>query len=98
MNNKEIEKIIFAALDLANQSRDEHEQITIASDAQLFGQNGQLDSMGLVALLVDIEEGLQDMGVNITLSDEKAMSMAHSPFRDVPALTAYIAGLVNGSR
>jgi len=46
--------------------------------------------MGLVALIIDIEELLADKGFSITLSDEKAVSQTRSPFRDVPAMVTYI--------
>jgi acyl carrier protein len=92
MEKNEIEQIIFEALELANQSRKSTEKIMIAPNAKLFGKDGQLDSMALVALLIDIEDALQDRGYQITLSDERAMSLIRSPFEDVPSLTEFVAG------
>ena len=94
MDRSRIEQIIFDALKAANQSRDSSEQIVISSDALLYGTGGQLDSMSLVALLIDIEEALQDEGFRIALGDEQAMSQSGSPFRDVPSLVAHIQLLV----
>lgn len=48
---------------------------------RLFGGDGPLDSMGLVSLIVDVEEAVQDrFGLSIALATEKAMSRRTSPF------------------
>lgn len=94
MERERIQQIIFEALAAANQARDVNEQIAIAPDARLYGRDGQLESMGLVALLIDVEEALQDEGYSVSLSDERAMSMSRSPFRDVSTLVGYIEGLL----
>lgn len=61
----------------------------------LFGPGGVLDSLGLVELVLGVEEALHDRyGVLVTLADERAMSQRRSPFRSVQALADYAAGLV----
>ncbi len=94
MEKTEIQQIIFDAIDMANNARQEDEQITVSFDTELYGSNGQLDSMGLVALLIDIEESLLDRDLQITLSDERAMSQSRSPFKNIQSLTDYIDTLV----
>jgi 2-phospho-L-lactate transferase/gluconeogenesis factor (CofD/UPF0052 family) len=91
-----IEQVVLAALTNANMARDASKQLTVAPDAAVFAPGSPLDSLGLVALLVDIEDALRDEGVEVELSDARAMSQKHSPFRDVPALVQYIGGLVEG--
>jgi acyl carrier protein len=86
----QIQTIILDALRMANQAREDNQQLTVSPDAPLFGNDGQLDSMGLVALIIDIEEALGEAGYNIILTNERAMSRAQSPFKDVPSLVAYI--------
>jgi acyl carrier protein len=86
----QIQTIIVDALRMANQAREDNQQLTVSPDAPLFGNDGQLDSMGLVALIIDIEEALGEAGYNIILTNERAMSRAQSPFKDVPSLVAYI--------
>jgi acyl carrier protein len=86
----QIQTIILDALRMANQAREDNQQLTVSPDAPLFGNDGQLDSMGLVALIIDIEEALGEAGYNIILTNERAMSRARSPFKDVPSLVAYI--------
>lgn len=58
------------------------------SDSPLYGEDGPLDSMGLVNLIADIEEAVaEQFESSITLADEKAMSARNSPFRTVESLT-----------
>ncbi len=94
MTNSDIHKIIFDAIEMANNAREEDKQIPVSEETELYGTSGHLDSMGLVAFLVDIEESFQDNEINITLSDERAMSQSNSPFRNVQSLTDYIAALI----
>lgn len=94
MNDSKIQTLVLDAIALTNQSREDSEQIPVAPDTALYGAQGNLDSMGLVALLIDIEEMLQDEGINVSLSDERAMSMANSPFKNVPTLVAHISNLL----
>ena len=94
MTNSDIQKIIFDAIEMTNNAREEDKQIPVSEETELYGTSGHLDSMGLVAFLVDIEESFQDNEINITLSDERAMSQSNSPFRNVQSLTDYIATLI----
>jgi acyl carrier protein len=90
VNRSQIQTIILDALQMANLSREDDQQLTVSPDAPLFGDSGQLDSMGLVALIIDIEEALGGAGYTVLLTAERAMSRAQSPFKDVPSLVAYI--------
>ena len=57
----------------------------------LFGTNGILDSMGLVTLIVEVEQALADrFNITMTLADDRAMSQRSSPFRSVGTLADYI--------
>jgi hypothetical protein len=89
----QIEAIVLQAVERTNLARDEEQQLEVSSTAALYGPTSTLDSLSLVTLLIDIEEGLLDAGCEVSLSDERAMSQKHSPFRDVPTLVAYIEGL-----
>lgn len=90
MNCDQIQKIVLEALHLSNLAREDDRQLTVSPDAPLFGDSGQLDSMSLVTLIIDIEEALAEAGYNVILTAERAMSRARSPFKDVPSLVAYI--------
>jgi len=90
MGHNEIERLVLNALTNANLAREATQQLLVSPTASIFGADSPLDSLGLVALLIDIEEALYDNGHSIQLSDAKAMSQRHSPFRNVPALVSYI--------
>lgn len=94
MNKPEIQKIIFDAIEMANNVREDDQKIPVSEKTELYGKNGNLDSMGLVSFLIDIEESLLDRDIQISLSDERAMSQTRSPFRSVETLTDYIETLV----
>ena len=65
----------------------------------LFGPvSSALDSMGLVTLIVELEQKLeQEYGLSLTLADDRAMSQRHSPFRTVQSLAEYICLLLEES-
>ena len=53
----------------------------VSENSNLIGQDGLLDSLGLVNLILLVEERIADeLGVSVTLADEKAMSQRSSPF------------------
>ena len=87
--------IVFDAIRDANQLRSPDQQIGESVDEPLFCGSGQLDSLGLVSLLMDIEELLLETGFEVSLSSEHAMSQSKSPYRDVSALVDYISQLLN---
>ena len=64
-------------------------------ETRLFGGNSKLDSLGLVNLIVAVEQNIEDeFDITITLADERSMSQKHSPFRTVGSLVDYIEMLL----
>jgi hypothetical protein len=58
---------------------------------RLFGETAQLDSIGLVTLIADLEEDIRRAtGRDVVLADEKAMSRLTSPFRRAGLLADHI--------
>jgi len=87
----QITDIILGAVRDANQLRIPEMEIEESVDAPLYGGTGKLDSLSLVALLLDIEELLLDKGFEVSLSSEDAMSEIRSPYRKVSSLADYIS-------
>jgi hypothetical protein len=85
-----IEDIVLGALRAINAGRAPDQQLPVTLTAPVFGPDSPLDSLGLVALLVEIEDLLAAGGDVVNLSDAQAMSASHSPFRDVPSLVAFV--------
>ncbi|MBL8136740.1 MAG: hypothetical protein JNL48_08975 [Acidobacteria bacterium] len=72
-----------------------HADANVAPDTRLVGASAVLDSLGLVTLVVDLEQRVQDeLGYGLTLANERAMSRTNSPFLSVGTLTDYIHGLI----
>ena len=85
-----IERVVLDALRLANRSRPPQQQLAVTPDATLYGSGSQLDSLGLVAFVLDVEDGLRALGHDLSLTDASALSRRHSPFRTVPTLVNFI--------
>ena len=80
-----------------NELFDEPRDLTI--DSQLFGAGGLLDSMGLVSMIVAVEQDIEDeFDVSITIADAKAMSQKHSPFATIGSLADYVQGLIEAEK
>lgn len=68
----------------------------LGPDTRLFGKNGLFDSMGLVNLVVAVEESIEDKyDVTLSLANQEAMSMQRSPFRSVGSLAEYASQLLS---
>jgi acyl carrier protein len=91
-----VQDVVLEAMRLTNLARESGAQLEVSAEAPIFGPDSALDSLGLVALLLDIEDGLRAIGGDVVLSDERAMSQKRSPFRSVPALVAYITSIARG--
>jgi acyl carrier protein len=59
-------------------------------ETRLFGGDSVLDSIGLVTIIIDIEMRLSELGIDITLTSEKAMSQKNSPFKSVSTLADFV--------
>ncbi len=95
MKKDEIRKIIYEVIDEINQNLPKKRQLEKKPEEILFGREGKLDSLGLVNMIVAIEDVLEEKhDITITIADEKAMSMKNSPFRSVEALTDYIEKVI----
>jgi acyl carrier protein len=79
-------------LSMVNDSQPNPTQL--GDDTPLIGRKGVLDSMGLVTLIVDVEQRLEEEhDIVVVIADERAMSQKHSPFRSVGSLADYILQL-----
>ena len=82
-------------IEIAGELREEEEiEITdeLRADTPLFGEDGMLDSMGLVSLVIAVEQAIEEQFERrVSLADEKALSQANSPYRTVNSLADYAA-------
>ncbi len=69
--------------------------VVVGPTTRLLGPQSVLDSLGLVTLIVEVEDRLESAhGVSVTLADDRAMSQTRSPFVTVQALSEYVISIV----
>lgn len=63
---------------------------------KIYGDGSSLDSMGLVNLIVLLENNIDDVfGKSISLTSEKALSQKRSPFQNIETLSNFVETLLN---
>ena len=93
---KDLLKLINSCVRETAVDRDVQIPSDFGPETPLFGRNGVFDSMGLVSLVVAVEEAIADeLGVEITLADQRAMSEKKSPFLSVRTLAEYATRLID---
>ena len=98
VSRDKIIQTIFDVIDELKQQVPVIQQLDKSVDTVLFGKSGQLDSLGLVNLIVATEQKIEEeFGVAMTLADEKALSRKSSPFRTIGTLADYISLLLEKS-
>lgn len=96
MTKTKIIKVIYQSIEEINLQLENEDQLEKSTDTVLFGQNGKLDSLGLINLVVAVEQNIEDeFDIPITLADERAMSQEKNPFRTVESLANYIEILLD---
>ncbi len=92
MSNQEIVLAsIYRAIDELNELEPTERRIEKMPDTPLYGPASVLDSLGLVNLIIAIENEVDEScGATLTIADERAMSRKESPFRTIQSLADYI--------
>ena len=94
IGSDEIEKIIIGALEKLNEEFPNDKKITINNQIALLEEESEIDSISLVALIVDIESRINsNYDLELSLTDDRAMIRAESPFLNVQTLKNYILEL-----
>lgn len=97
-DKNQVVQIIYEAIDEVNVQLHEAHRLVKSPETVLFGPDGQLDSLGLVNLVVITEENVEDtFDVAIDIADQRAMSQRNSPFRSVSTLADFIVTLLDES-
>jgi acyl carrier protein len=66
----------------------------VTEDTVIVGKDAVLDSVGVVSLIVDVEQNLEmNHDVSVTLANDKAMSQRSSPFRTVGVLADHVCAV-----
>ena len=94
-------ELVLRTVDEVNEELELGDRMRISSDtsAVLYGSGATIDSITLVSLVVAVEENLRrELGVSVTLANEKAMSMERSPFLTLESLIDYLGVVVEEAR
>ena len=83
--------LVLQRLNLLGKELGKPELCSATEETHLMGAQSPLDSIGLVTLIADLEgDILAVTGKQVSLADEKAMSLTLSPFRKVGTLVDYV--------
>ena len=94
---EKVEKLVMASLTdiLAEFESDPN----VTPKTRIYGGDSPLDSMAVVSMIVDLEGRLgEELNFHVSISDERAMSQKHSPFRDVDSMVKYLLILYEESQ
>jgi acyl carrier protein len=96
MNKREILDIVIKQVSELNETLPETQQFIVDENTILFGNNSKIDSLSLVSVIVDLE-GIfaSEYDLEISLTDDRAMTREVSPFDSVTTLVDYIDEIVN---
>lgn len=87
---------ILEGIEEANQVLHREARLEKSEAAVLMGESGQMDSLGLVNLIVAIEQKIEEgFHVSVNLADDEAMSLRANPFSTVGTLADYITTLLD---
>ncbi|HXH24138.1 MAG TPA: acyl carrier protein [Vicinamibacterales bacterium] len=90
--------VVFASLDELNEQRAPEERLRKALETPLVGDGGSLDSLGLVNLIVILEERLDAViGAPVTLLDDEHLDPSAGHFATVGTLVAHLETLLSGN-
>jgi acyl carrier protein len=93
---EQIIQLIYTAIDDINRQNPTQKQVKKAPNTALFGSASELDSLGLINLVVAVEQKVEEQfNTTITLADDRALSQEISPFSTVQTLADYVAMLLN---
>ena len=89
----EIIELIYGAIDVINDTWCVN--LEKSPETPLYGEQGKLDSVGLVSLIVAVEESVEEkFNTTMAIADERAMGQKKSPFRTIGTLSDYISLLL----
>ncbi len=99
MADQAVIDVVFRAVDEVNQTRPVDKAVVKALDTRLAGPQGSLDSLGLVNLIVAVEENVQiEFGVSVDLANQRAATERTNPLENIASLADYVQTLIREQR
>lgn len=96
MEKTEILKIVLDQINQLKETLPDDKKFEVNEATILFGNGSGIDSLSLVSVIVDLESVFSnEYGFDISLTDDRAMTRAISPFENVKTLVDYIHELTS---
>ena len=90
-NNKLYLDLIFEAIKEVNKQQPPEYQLILNKDEFLISDKSCIDSLGLITLLINIEEKISNkFKINLNLLDEKLISEESTPFETLSSLASWL--------
>jgi len=87
----DIDALLFEAIDELNEQLPEEQLIIKSPDTVLLGDASNLDSLGLVNLIVLIEQKMEEeLGLYVSLADSINGTQEENPFETIGKLQSHI--------
>jgi hypothetical protein len=87
--------LVRRAVDDVNEQLEDGVKLGDGPDTVLYGRGARIASLTLVTFIVAVEEHIrEEFGLSVTLANEKAMSMEHSPFKTLGSMIGYVTDVV----
>lgn len=84
--------LVKAAIEELNEELHYDSLRGVTEETPIYGGDDGIDSLSLVELVVSLERQVEEtFGRRISLADQKAVSMRHSPYRTAGSLADLIA-------
>jgi acyl carrier protein len=98
MTNTRIAEAVFQVVDELNEQLPREQRLEKAEATLISGVGAQLDSLGLVNLIVGVEQKVQDeFNVTVTLTDEAMLSGEQPYLRSIGSLIGFLSSVVEGN-
>ena len=90
MQNKEkFLEIIYKCAEELNKQLSEEGKITLEESTTLIGENSSLDSLGIVILMISIEEHIANTGISVNIMDALTES-DEPPFETIGEMSLWL--------
>jgi acyl carrier protein len=99
MTKEELTKLIIDTTGSVMAEQQLERDGVLSRDTRLFGQDGLLDSLAFVSLVIAVEQGIEErFGTRVELADDKALSQKNSPYRSIGTLVDYAFEQLDSAR
>lgn len=91
LSSQDVLDVIYGCIDEVNRQLPQDAKLLKSAGTVLVGEGGVLDSLGLITLLVALEDALEaKLGVRCFLLEEEILVDQNGPFHSIDSLSKWI--------